>query len=369
MGAGAKGIPIDSPKFSKRDLVRAIPPHCFVRSDLISFAYLAADLVGVMVLTYIAYLLPTLPPSLELILWPVYWVLQGGVLTGLWVIAHECGHRAFSDSVFICDVVGLVLHSILLVPYHGWRISHAKHHRSTGDIERDEAFVPLRLSEVRELKKDENPTLLMLVINTFLMFAVGWWVYLCFHTTGRKYERHTDHFNPSSPLFGPKHYWMIILSDFAILFVLASLVLWGWLTSWQEVVLVYGVPYLIVNFWLLLYTLLHHTDPKIPRYSSEKWDWLLGALSTVDRDYGFLWNTLHHHIGDTHVLHHLFSKIPHYHAQEATEAIKPILGEYYYASDEGITSALWKVIKTCQYVDDTQDKDVYWFAPEEKQKL
>jgi omega-6 fatty acid desaturase (delta-12 desaturase) len=34
----------------------------------------------------------------------------------LWVIAHECGHRAFSNSVAFGDFVGLLLHSALLVP-------------------------------------------------------------------------------------------------------------------------------------------------------------------------------------------------------------------------------------------------------------
>lgn len=42
-----------------------------------------------------------------------------------------------------------------------------------------------------------------------------------------------------------------------------------------------------------------------------------GGLSTIDRDYG-VFNKIHHDIG-THVVHHLFPQIPHYHLTEATE--------------------------------------------------
>ena len=42
-----------------------------------------------------------------------------------------------------------------------------------------------------------------------------------------------------------------------------------------------------------------------------------GGLSTIDRDYG-MFNKIHHDIG-THVVHHLFPQIPHYHLTEATE--------------------------------------------------
>ena len=46
--------------------------------------------------------------------------LQGAVCTGLWVIAHECGHQAFSKYQTVNDAVGIVLHSSLLVPYFSW---------------------------------------------------------------------------------------------------------------------------------------------------------------------------------------------------------------------------------------------------------
>ena len=77
---------------------------------------------------------------------------------------------------------------------------------------------------------------------------------------------------------------------------------------------VYVVPYLMVNAWLVMITLLQHTHPSLPHYTADGWDWLRGALATCDRSFGFL-DTFHHHIADTHVLHHLFSVIPHYHAQ------------------------------------------------------
>jgi fatty acid desaturase len=59
-------------------------------------------------------------------------------VTGLCVLAHECGHQAFSPSKAINDAVGWVLHTALLLPYHSLRISHGNHHKNTCSIEDDE---------------------------------------------------------------------------------------------------------------------------------------------------------------------------------------------------------------------------------------
>ncbi len=76
----------------------------------------------------------------------------------------------------------------------------------------------------------------------------------------------------------------------------------------------YVAPLLVVNHWLVMITFLQHTHPELPHYEDSEWDWLRGALATVDRSYGVL-DHVFHHIADTHVTHHLFSQIPHYHAQ------------------------------------------------------
>ena len=62
-------------------------------------------------------------------------------------------------------------------------------------------------------------------------------------------------------------------------------------------------------------------------YAVQEWSYLRGGLSTLDRDYG-VFNKIHHDIG-THVVHHLLPQIPHYNLCEATEAVKPVMGEYY----------------------------------------
>ena len=77
-----------------------------------------------------------------------------------------------------------------------------------------------------------------------------------------------------------------------------------------------------VNHWLVLITFLQHTDPLLPHYRAPEFNFARGALSTFDRellgDCGRLmaWfgATATHGISETHVAHHLCSKIPHYHA-------------------------------------------------------
>ncbi|KAI3810821.1 hypothetical protein L1987_20443 [Smallanthus sonchifolius] len=81
---------------------------------------------------------------------------------------------------------------------------------------------------------------------------------------------------------------------------------------------------------------------------STEWNWIKGALSTVDRDFGFL-NRVFHDVTHTHVLHHLISYIPHYHA------IKPVLGDYYKIDRTPIFKAMLREAKECIYMEPDED--------------
>ena len=197
--------PTETPPFTLKELKACVPAHCFERSTSKTFFYLAVNSLAAWILyvlsSYIDH--PYVPTFASYLLWPIYWICQGCVCTGLWVLAHECGHYAFSDSKTVCDVVGLVLHSALLVPYHSWRISHSKHHRSTNDLDFDEVFVPRTRAEVTE-KKARTPSFPISFLHLVKMLLMGWPAYLFMHATGRRYHTHADHFNPKSPLFTRK---------------------------------------------------------------------------------------------------------------------------------------------------------------------
>ena len=133
-----ENLPLEMPTFTLKTIRDAIPPHCFKRDLGQSMLHLFRDCVQVAIIFYLGTFINQvpamfhLPPWVIYILWPIYWVFQGCQMTGLWVLAHECGHQAFSDYEIINNIVGTIFHSILLVPYHPWRITHGKHHNNTG---------------------------------------------------------------------------------------------------------------------------------------------------------------------------------------------------------------------------------------------
>lgn len=294
-------------------------------------------------------------------------------MTGLWVIGHECGHGGFANSQLINDTVGWLVHSSLLVPYFSWQITHRKHHSNTGHMERDEVFVPQRntRNEAPTTMLDDDLTLshalssLTRCIRIPCMLIFGWPLYLLFNMTGNQsYQGYfKNHFFPYSPIFsdirqGPH---LVVLSDLGMLIAISVLIYFSYAYSFLSVLFYYLIPYLITNLFLVSITFLQHTSHQLPHYEAATWDWLRGALATVDRDWGIL-NHVFHHITDTHIVHHLFSSMPHYHALEATEAVKKVLGEYYLWDETPIVSAMWTAYGTCNDVrPDPKRPGIYWF--------
>jgi omega-6 fatty acid desaturase (delta-12 desaturase) len=59
-----------------------------------------------------------------------------GFLIRLFLIQHDCGHRAFFSSRLANDWLGRVLSVITLTPYDHWRRQHSVHHATSGNLDR-----------------------------------------------------------------------------------------------------------------------------------------------------------------------------------------------------------------------------------------
>jgi len=393
------------PDLTIKELLGAIPAHCFKRSGLRSSTYVIWDFFLLACIYKAAEYADSLvqPSVIELpypilyglgrfAVWALYTFASGLVMTGLWVIAHECGHQAFSESKFLNNFVGWVLHSALGVPYHSWRISHGKHHAATGHMTQDQVFVPKSRSQLglppldttkedvlganvsEEVKKElyeaigDTPIAAALGAAAYLL--VGWPAYISRNASGQKhYPVGTNHFNPTSVIFGEHQWGQIILSDIGVFFWLAaigySINTWGFF----EVFRLYLVPYLWVNHWLVLITFLQHTDPLLPHYRPAEFTFPRGALTTMDRNLlgelgpimAWIGGFTTHGISETHVAHHVHSKIPHYHAWDATYALRDLLARrgIHLEGRPGGWGEMYRVFKACRFVEDEGDVVFY----------
>ncbi|CAL1715789.1 unnamed protein product [Somion occarium] len=314
------------------------------------------------------------------VFWIAYWFWQSVAFAGMWTLGHECGHDALSPIPWVNTVVGLFLHTSMITPYHAWRITHRRHHKGTNHLAHDETYHPFTRSDLKlpPIEKatpmdymgiiEETPafTTFKLVVRQFL----GFQLYLLHNRKGNpKYPKGTSHYKPSSKFFKPEDRPSIILSDIFILLMLSILTLWSHYRGFGEVWRVYFVPWLWAHNWIVMFTYLQHSDPTVPYYrGKDQWNFTRGALATVDRPvFGWIGRFFWHGIAHDHVAHHFFVNVPFYNLPEVTEAIKPVLGEYYCYDPTPTLYALWRSFTQCTFIE--PEGDVVFFKNQRGEAL
>jgi omega-6 fatty acid desaturase (delta-12 desaturase) len=125
------------------------------------------------------------------------------------------------------------------VPYHSWRITHAKHHASTGHMLQDQVFVPKTRSQLglpafnpageelsgsqvkqevaRELQEALQDSPIYAAVHSMGYLLLGWPLYITKNASGQvRYPKGTNHFRTDAPMFAPHQWADIIWSDIGI---------------------------------------------------------------------------------------------------------------------------------------------------------
>lgn len=373
------GKTFNVPDYTIKDILLAIPKECYERSLVRSLGYVARDIISMVAIGYVGH--KTIPlvdfaghETASYVARGALWMVQSYLISlfgfGLWILAHECGHGAFSDYQNINDFVGWVLHSYLVVPYFSWKFSHAKHHKATGHMTRDTVFVPHTKESYMEV---HNVTHLSELVEDLPIYSAsmllfqqlgGLQFYLATNATGQPHNLPwyaKSHYAPNSPVFDPHQYWYIVLSDIGMVAIATVVYQWARVFGTFNMMVDWFVPWLWVNHWLVMVTFLQHTDPTMPHYSQKEWTFARGAAATIDRNFGFVGQHIFHDIIETHVLHHYVSRIPFYNARKASAAIQKVMGLHYRYDGENMWVSLWKVVRSCRFVSDEKDNGVYMF--------
>ncbi len=193
----------------------------------------------------------------------------------LFVVGHDCGHGSFSRYRWLNNLIGHLSHTPILVPFHGWRISHRTHHANTGNIDTDESWYPVTETQYNNMAWYEKLARFQLILFVYPLYLFR-----------RSPNKQGSHFMPESPLFRPSERWQVLTSTVCCTFMLGLLIGLGISQGFWFLFNYYIMPYIVFVVWLDLVTFLHHTEDDIPWYRGQDWYFLKGALSTIDRDYG-----------------------------------------------------------------------------------
>ena len=371
-GLKGKALDISSSDIPTMNQIKdLIPKHYFRRKTISSLRFLVQSIFIQTFVIYIGFLIPF---NKEMIpIWFLYSIISGTTAMGFWVLAHECGHGAFSDNKLLQTAIGYSLHSLLLVPYFSWQRSHSIHHRFTNHISNGETHVPIVIDGdgINEKKGGREELVLSTslgkikygIMQLILHLGFGWPAYLLTGSTGGIKYGTSNHFWPKKPFSNKlwtsgwaKKVWISDIGMALVLFLLLKLIL---IYGFIQILAMYIGPLLIVNCWLVIYTWLHHTDTDVPHLSNSEFTFIRGAFLTIDRPYGKVIDFLHHNIGSSHVVHHLFPTIPHYYAKEVTKIIKESFPNIYLFSPQPIYRALWHIACNCIAVESNKNDGKY----------
>ncbi|MDX2254354.1 MAG: fatty acid desaturase [Pseudanabaenaceae cyanobacterium bins.39] len=308
MVAIQKSSHILSPETTLRDIIKTIPAEYFEKNNFKAWSGVILSLVA----AALGYASIAFSPWYLL---PFAWIFTGTALTGWFVIGHDCGHRSFSNKIWINDLVGHIAFLPLLYPFHCWRFKHDHHHLHTNKMGEDNAWYPFTVEEYEQGKGIVSSAYWMIRTRFWWLGSIIHWANL--HFNAELYpERQRSQVKFSYRL-------VLVFAALAIPTLIYTLGIWGFFSY-------FVMPWLVYHFWMSTFTIVHHTMPDIQFKEKEKWSAGVDQLTgTVHCDYPAWVEWLCHDI-NVHVPHHISTGIPSYNLRLAHKSLEDNWGDYLY---------------------------------------
>ncbi len=296
-----------APDLRIRDILDTLPREVF-RKDWRKAWFQVAYNVAAVAVGYWAI------AQAPLYLLPLAWIWTGTALTGFFVLGHDCGHRSFSNKLWVNDLVGHLAFLPLLYPFHGWRLQHDHHHKHTNKMEVDNAWHPATREKFLRSGKGYQALYHALRGRLWFLASIAHWA---------KY-----HFTREARLSPKQQQQMRFSAAVVILAAIIGLPLLVLTTGWFGLVKFWLMPWLVYHFWMSTFTIVHHTLPEIPFKYEGEWQEAHAQLAgTVHCDYPRWVEVLCHDI-NVHVPHHLSTAIPSYNLRKAHASLRQNWGPH-----------------------------------------
>ncbi|WP_322865472.1 fatty acid desaturase [Aquicoccus sp. G2-2] len=245
----------------------------------------------------------------------------------IYMVQHDCMHRAYFASRKLNDLIGEVLSPISLSPYVATRYNHFLHHAHVGNLDHREAF-EIDIMTVEEYRaapflrrfwyRFYRSPFTLLVVGPFVLYVIL-----------RRFPR--NGFKTGI--------WWVVLHDAMVLAYFAALYA---LAGWAGVLVLLGSIYVGATFGAIIPYVVHNFEQvywgRKPDYTYQK-----GALegSSVLR-FGALFDWLTLNIA-YHDLHHLNGNIPCYRLKRCYEEAGDLLSSREIGFREALSCYGWKL--------------------------
>jgi omega-6 fatty acid desaturase (delta-12 desaturase) len=254
-------------------------------------------------------------------------LLAAGFLVRVFIIFHDCGHGSFFRSKRANRFWGVITGILTFTPYYTWRMSHARHHGTSGNLDK-RGFGDVWTMTVGEYRKATLSTRIKyrLYRNPAVMFLLGPVQFILIGN--RKTPRNA----------GIKDRRSVHGTNVGILALAIGLM---YLLGWKEYLFIqFSVLYIGVMGGIWLFYVQHQFEGV---YWADEKEWDFVEASIKGASYYKLPAVLRWFTGNIgyHHIHHLNPGIPNYYLPSCQKRV-PIL-------NESPTIGLFSSLKSLKY--------------------